>query len=83
LRIPDVWHVARRANSKEDRELIIECWHLAHDLRSELINRQLAGVATNRALTLAERFVRGFEGDPAQHGVGALLKEIRAALSTH
>jgi hypothetical protein len=33
------------------------------------------------ALTKAERFIAGFEGDELQEGIDALIAEIRAALA--
>lgn len=34
--VPDLWHVALRQVEKEDKERILECWHLAHDLRRHI-----------------------------------------------
>ena len=36
LEIPDLWHVARRCTDVQDREMILECWHLAHDLKRHI-----------------------------------------------
>ena len=35
LHIPDLWHVV--ASCPEDRAKLIECWHIAHALKTELI----------------------------------------------
>lgn len=31
VEIPDLWHVAIKLNT-EEAEMILECWHLCHDL---------------------------------------------------
>ena len=35
IQIPDLWHIAMRAEGKE-REMILECWHLCHDMLANL-----------------------------------------------
>ena len=34
--IPDLWHIAHNQEFKGDKEAIILCWHLCHDLRRTL-----------------------------------------------
>jgi hypothetical protein len=36
IKVPDLWHVALAQEHKEWKEAILECWHLAHDLRDAL-----------------------------------------------
>jgi hypothetical protein len=36
IKIPDLWHIAMRQGNTKDRELILEAWHLAHDLLESL-----------------------------------------------
>lgn len=49
IRIPDLWHVARRA-TKADGKLILEVWHLAHDMREALLDvERVTASAGNRA----------------------------------
>ncbi len=41
-RVPDLWHVAQRAKAtlgEEDGELILDVWHLAHDLRKHILKQ--------------------------------------------
>ena len=35
ITIPDLWHIAMRLD-KSDREAVLECWHIAHDLKQHL-----------------------------------------------
>ena len=37
IKIPDVWHIAQAQKTPEAKEAILEVWHLAHDLRKELL----------------------------------------------
>lgn len=37
IEIPDLWHLAQSQDSQQDREAILEVWHLAHDLRTHII----------------------------------------------
>jgi hypothetical protein len=32
IQIPDLWHVAHRSEFPKDRKVILEVWHLCHDL---------------------------------------------------
>lgn len=32
IRIPDMWHLAMELPDENDRAMLLECWHLAHDL---------------------------------------------------
>ena len=45
------------------------------------VDEVIRNAALQRALTGAERFIAGFEDDPTQDGVDALLAEMRAALA--
>jgi hypothetical protein len=38
LQIPDLWHI--ETTSAADRAKILECWHIAHDLKRELFERE-------------------------------------------
>jgi len=31
IEIPDLWHLAMRLDG-QDREMVLRCWHIAHDL---------------------------------------------------
>ena len=35
IEVPDAWHVAMRLKG-QDREVVLECWHLCHDLLANL-----------------------------------------------
>jgi len=48
LPIPDLWHVV--ASCPEDREKLIECWHIAHALKTEMLEREAKLEATASAL---------------------------------
>lgn len=36
-RVPDLWHAAMRVEDKADRDLILDVWHFAHDLRRHIL----------------------------------------------
>jgi hypothetical protein len=38
IEIPSLWHIAQRLPSG-DRAEVLACWHLAHDLKRELLER--------------------------------------------
>lgn len=43
--IPDLWHVAdhlKAIERPESAEAVLECWHLCHDLKNELEQRERA-----------------------------------------
>lgn len=40
LQIPDLWHIAdhlRAEHRNEAAEAVLQCWHLAHDLKRHII----------------------------------------------
>lgn len=37
VHVPDMWHLAMAQATREDRALILQCWHLAHDLKAALL----------------------------------------------
>jgi hypothetical protein len=36
LKIPDLWHIAMAEKDKACSRMILDCWHIAHDLKREL-----------------------------------------------
>ncbi len=39
IQIPDLWHIGQSGNAinQRERKMILECWHLAHDLKRHII----------------------------------------------
>lgn len=35
--IPDLWHVAQRQKTDYDKNLILNCWHICHDLKNFIL----------------------------------------------
>jgi len=35
IEVPDLWHIAMRLKG-QDREMVLSCWHLCHDLLANL-----------------------------------------------
>ena len=33
-RVPDLWHIAMRIEDQQDREAVLQVWHMAHDLKA-------------------------------------------------
>lgn len=41
VQIPDLWHLARsvrQSHGNDAEDAILECWHIAHDLKNHIIN---------------------------------------------
>ena len=36
ISIPDLWHIAMAQENKQNKEIILECWHLCHNLKNAL-----------------------------------------------
>jgi len=43
LQIPDLWHVAQHL-PEPHRGMILETWHMAHDLKRELLETEFPGI---------------------------------------
>lgn len=37
LEIPDLWHIGQAERDPRCKKAILDCWHLAHDLKNALI----------------------------------------------
>lgn len=37
IEIPDMWHVAQRAQASDDKQAILDCWRTAHALKNALL----------------------------------------------
>jgi len=37
ISIPDLWHIAMAQGKGKSREMILECWHLCHNLKNKLL----------------------------------------------
>jgi len=35
ITVPDLWHIAQRLD-EEDKKKVLDCWHLAHDLKTHI-----------------------------------------------
>jgi len=36
INIPDLWHIAMGMNDAQAQEMVLDVWHLAHDMRGAL-----------------------------------------------
>ena len=66
IQIPDVWNYGKTEYDKN----VIECWHLAHDMRNELISRESEYAALCAVVGRANALLESF-------AVNTLLKQIK------
>lgn len=72
--VPDCWHVAMRVHDTGDhngKEHILNCWHLAHDLRDKLlvlgdqVPRMNSLIDAGYGASEAQRIVNILDGEQA------------------
>lgn len=71
--IPDLWHV--RVESMEQKQQVLDCWHLAADLKRELLKRYIEHQALN---AVAEAAFNAKEGAYSQEQHDALCEALSA-----
>jgi len=69
LIIPDLWHIAASRKDEEERKKILECWHLAHDLKKHLLGITAERDQLREALSLLLINLQCFDQDETTRSI--------------
>lgn len=40
ITVPDIWHIAQANKDPMQQQMLLQCWHLAHDLKDHIYQHQ-------------------------------------------